>query len=108
MAVQGLEHVIGEAVAEAGDFILGGGEASGEGDDRNSACGRAGFDLFADFEAVHIGQPKIEQDEVEANRFHEGQGLLTVRGGDNIPIVRGESQLAKLADGCNVVDHENC
>ena len=94
--------VVGAEIEALG--LVGGRALGGQQDDRD----RTAFAQLAhDLDAVEVGHHDVEQDDVRADLFGLGQGLLTATGGDDPEALFAEGDGYELGDPRFVVCDED-
>ena len=94
--------VIGAEIEALG--LVGGRALGGQQDHRDGA---AFAQLAHDLDAVEVGHHDVEQDDVRADLFCLGQGLLTATGGDDPETLFAEGDGYELGDPRFVVCDED-
>jgi hypothetical protein len=78
--------------------------AAGQDDDRDGGPATQPTD---DVDAIHVGQPKVEHDDVRQGLGGHGQRRLAVGGGDDLVGPGGQIDPQGPQDLGFVVDHEH-
>jgi hypothetical protein len=100
-----LEQEPGCADVEGGQDVLVGVEGR---EHRHDGWGRQGKQLLQDREAVDVGHPDVEKDDVGPVLANRGNGVPSGRGRDDLDIRRrAQDQAESRADQCFVVHHHH-